>query len=296
MDFVLSFGELCGIFNGTNSSTGNCILSGNLDGALKTINYSLKWSYEMKNICGNIDILDILNIVILFINVVVLCIQCILNKQSIKQTKLLSDASQRQTAMLSKTSRFFEYDNLLNGILYEFYISRNEILGLEKNTQKVIDEIDINRLSRKGITQSIILNYKDFLMKFKLSTTFKKLQESGYIFFIKESFEKTIWDNIWQHETLLSLHSHLGVLVNEVSSLDDVVRDEMKELDEVTKEWSHNKIFLEKEETLTNILSCVRKINQKINDYKRTFQSSVNELPENCETYKIFRQISSETM
>lgn len=250
----------------------------------------------MKNICENIDILGILNVAILFINVVVLCIQCILNKQSIKQTKILSNDSQQKTAMLSKTSRFLEYDNLLNGILYEFYISRNEILGLEKNTKKVNDEIDINGLSRKNITQSIILNYKDFLMKFKLSTTFKKLQENGYIFFIKESFENTIWENIWEHETLLSLHSHLGDLINEVSSLHDVVRDELKELDEVTKDWSHDKIYLEKEETLTKILSCVKKINKKISDYKGTFQSSVDELPEKCETYNIFRQLSGETM
>lgn len=249
----------------------------------------------MKNICENIDILGILNVAILFINVVVLCIQCILNKQSIKQTKLLSNDSQQKTAILSKTSRFLEYDNLLNGILYEFYISRNEILGLEMNTTNIIKEINENWLSRKIETQSTILNYTAFLTKFKLSTTFEKLQENGYIFFIKESFENTIWENIWEYETLWSFHSHLGDLVNEINRLDNVVRDELKKLEEATKEWSLDKVYLD-DKSLKTIQSCVEKINRKIGDYKGTFQSSVDELPEKCETYNIFRQLSSETM
>lgn len=251
----------------------------------------------------------ICGIVLALVNVFILFVQRSLNKQSIdlnkkaidlnkkaiEQTENLSNLSHERTELLSKKSRFLEYDNLLNGILYEFYVSRNEILGLENNTEKVKKEIDSKGSSSPLDTQLAILNYKSFLGKFKLSTIFIKLQENGYIFFIKEDIKNTIWEGVWDNNKLLNLHKKLGLLVNSIKNLDNVVREEVENIEKTTENWSHTEVVL-KEDSLELIKSSVKKIYSEIFNYKGKFDSSVEALPEECDTYNIFRELNSETM
>lgn len=94
------------------------------------------------------------------------------------------------------------------------------------------------------------------------------------------------------------LHEALGDLVNTTRKLDSFVGEETKKLYEITKGWNYSELFLKEDpsgkiELLEKIKKIINPISNKISNYKDEFKKSVNILPDECETYKIIKNLNN---